>query len=100
MPFHIALLGDSIFDNSVYTRGEPDVVTHLRSMLPGDWQASLLAVDGSVTGHLAAQLASISGDVTHLVISVGGNDVLRNFDLLASCPFRPQPRRSGCSDNA
>ncbi len=52
-------------------------------MLPADWQASLLAVDGSVTGHLAEQLASISGDVTHLVISVGGNDVLQNSDLLA-----------------
>ena len=83
MPFHVALLGDSIFDNSVYTRGEPDVVTHLRSMLPGDWHASLLAVDGSVSRHLADQLKGVSGDVTHLVISVGGNDVLRNFDLLA-----------------
>jgi len=29
MPQHIVLLGDSIFDNSVYTGGEPDVVEHL-----------------------------------------------------------------------
>jgi hypothetical protein len=25
---HIALLGDSMFDNGAYTRGAPDVVTH------------------------------------------------------------------------
>jgi len=38
---HIALLGDTIFDNGVYTSGEPDVVTHLRSLLPSGWEASL-----------------------------------------------------------
>jgi hypothetical protein len=83
MAFHVALLGDSIFDNGSYTRGEPDVVTHLRAMLPPDWQASLLAMDGSVTGHVAAQLTRISSDVTHIVISIGGNDSLSHFDLLA-----------------
>jgi hypothetical protein len=83
MAFQVALLGDSIFDNRSYTRGEPDVVTHLRAMLPPNWQASLLAVDGSLTGHVAAQLPLVSSDVTHLVISIGGNDALRNFDLLA-----------------
>src|SRR5215467_11861764 len=47
----VALLGDSILDNAAYTDGEPDVVAHLRSMLPQNWQASLLAVDGSVTAE-------------------------------------------------
>ncbi len=84
MPFHVALLGDSIFDNRAYTRGEPDVVSHLRSMLPPEWQASLFAVDGDVTRQLAAQLARVSTDVTHLVISIGGNDVLENFDYRAA----------------
>jgi hypothetical protein len=84
MASHIALLGDSIFDNRSYTRGEPDVVGHLRSLLPADWGASLFAVDGSMTGDLASQLARLSTDITHLVISVGGNDALRNSDLLAS----------------
>ena len=31
---HVALLGDSIFDNKTYTNGEPDVVAHLRTFLP------------------------------------------------------------------
>jgi len=83
MAFHIALLGDSIFDNSSYTRGEPDVVCHLGSLLPADWRASLFAVDGSITRDLAGQFRRVSTDVTHLVISIGGNDVLRNRDLLA-----------------
>jgi hypothetical protein len=83
MASHIALLGDSIFDNSAYTRGEPDVVSHLRSLLPAEWRASLFAVDGSVTRDVAGQLRRVPNDVTQLVISMGGNDVLRNRDLLA-----------------
>ncbi len=82
MPFHVALLGDSIFDNRSYTRGEPDVVTHLRRLLPPHWRASLLAVDGSVSLDLVEQLPGVSSDVTHLVISAGGNDALMYSDLL------------------
>jgi GDSL-like Lipase/Acylhydrolase family len=82
MPFHIALLGDSIFDNVSYTRGEPDVLTHLRSLLPAEWRASLFAADGSVSNDLTEQLPRVTTDVTHLVISVGGNDALMYSDLL------------------
>jgi hypothetical protein len=82
MPGHLALLGDSIFDNRAYTAGEPDVVHHLRSLLPVGWQASLVAVDGSTTGDLAPQLALVPADASHLVISLGGNDALMNSDLL------------------
>jgi hypothetical protein len=46
---HIALLGDSIFDNRAYTGGKPDVIAHLRPMVPPGWKASLLAIDGSIT---------------------------------------------------
>lgn len=77
----IALLGDSIFDNSAYTGGEPDVVTHLQAMLPTGWQASLLAVDGSITTDLQAQLQRVQ-DESHVVISLGGNDALMSSDLL------------------
>ena len=79
---HVALLGDSIFDNRAYTGAEPDVIAHLRSLLPPDWRASLFAVDGATISDLAAQLPLVSADVTHLVISVGGNDALLNIDLL------------------
>jgi hypothetical protein len=70
----LALLGDSIFDNGAYTGDQPDVVTHLRGMLP-TWQVSLLAIDGSVAENLPEQLERVQ-DENHLVISLGGNDAL------------------------
>jgi len=82
MSRHVALLGDSIFDNAAYTGREPDVVEHLRSILPSGWRASLLAVDGSVISDLSSQVREVPTDASHLVISVGGNDALMNSDLL------------------
>lgn len=79
---HIALLGDSIFDNAPYTDGAPDVSSHLRALLPEGWGASLLAVDGSTTADLGPQVAHVGDDVTHVVLSLGGNDALMNSDLL------------------
>jgi hypothetical protein len=79
---HVALLGDSIFDNSSYTRGEPDVVSHLSSILPETWKATLCAVDGATTHDLQGQLACVPRDTTHVVVSIGGNDALQNSDLL------------------
>jgi lysophospholipase L1-like esterase len=73
---HVLLLGDSIFDNAAYVRGGPDVVKQLQRRLPADWRASLLAVDGAVTRGVAAQLARLPRDATHLVVSAGGNDAL------------------------
>ena len=74
---HVILLGDSIFDNKAYVRaGEPDVIRQLRERLPDGWRATLLAVDGDVTDSIHYQLARLPADATHLVISVGGNDVL------------------------
>jgi GDSL-like lipase/acylhydrolase family protein len=79
---HIVLLGDSIFDNGSYTRGEPDVVGHLASLIPWTWRATLLAVDGASTAEVGSQLDRVPSDATHLVLSVGGNDALLNSDLL------------------
>jgi hypothetical protein len=79
---HVALLGDSIFDNAAYTGREPDVIQHLRSILPSGWKASLLAVDGSVTSDLSSQVREVPADASHLVVSIGGNDALMNSDLL------------------
>jgi hypothetical protein len=78
----IVLLGDSVFDNRAYVGGEPDVITHLRQMLPADWRATLNAVDGSVAANINGQLSNLSAESTHLVISVGGNDALMNADVL------------------
>jgi hypothetical protein len=37
---HGALIGDSIFDNTAYTRGGPDVVSQVRGLLPRGWEAT------------------------------------------------------------
>lgn len=92
---HIALLGDSILDNRAYTRGEPDVVAHLRRVLPPSFQATLCAIDGSMTGDLVQQIARIPADASHLVVSIGGNDALQNIDLLAT-PGRARAHRLDC----
>jgi lysophospholipase L1-like esterase len=81
---HIILLGDSIFDNGVYVPGHPDVVKQLREVLPEGWKASLLAVDGAVTRSVAAQVARLPADATHLVVSVGGNDALGESHILGA----------------
>lgn len=82
MSQHVVLLGDSIFDNASYTGGEPDVVRHLQSILPSGWRASLLAVDGAVTRNLPSQLRRVPADASHLAVSIGGNDLLGQMDLL------------------
>ena len=77
---HIVLLGDSIFDNAAYVPGEPPVIEQLAALLPSGWQSTLLAVDGDVTADVADQLKHLPPGVTHLVISVGGNDALGALD--------------------
>ena len=87
---HVALLGDSIFDNAAYTSGAPDVVTHLRRLLPPGWQATLCAVDGATTTDLDAQLARGG----HLGLTKGAaagtlGDVRRVPLLLLLCAAAP-----------
>ena len=83
-PGHIALLGDSILDNVAYTLGGPDVIRQLRALMPRSWRASLLAVDGSMIGDLPDQLAKLPSDASHLVVAIGGNDVLASVELMRS----------------
>lgn len=80
---HVALLGDSIFDNHVYVTPAPDVSEQLRGRLGGDWRVSLVAVDGHVTGDVRdRQVSRIPADTSHIVISVGGNDALGHASIL------------------
>lgn len=79
---HLALLGDSIFDNAAYTSGGPDVVAQVRSLLPEGWKASLLAFDGATTDDVAEQIKQLPREATHLVLSVGGNDALNQIAFL------------------
>ncbi len=84
---HIALLGDSTFDNAAYTDGGPDVVTHLEELLGDHGHATLLAVDGATTAAIPDQLRRLRAlhartPVTHVALSVGGNDLLTHLDML------------------
>ena len=76
---HVALLGDSTFDNAAYVSPDLDVAMQLRAYLGERWQLSLLAKDGSVLDEVAGQvrhMMALSHRVTHLVVSSGGNDLL------------------------
>lgn len=79
---HLVLIGDSILDNAAYTAGGPAVITHVQGQLPAGWRASLVAVDGSITEDIYAQLQQIPADATHLLLSVGGNNALSCLAIL------------------
>lgn len=79
---HVILLGDSILDNASYVGGGPDVIAQVRERLPHEWSATLLAVDGDVVSDVPRQLQKLPADATHLVISAGGNDALREAGVL------------------
>ena len=79
---HVALLGDSIFDNGLYVPGGSPLVEQLRARLPRGWKATLVAVDGAVANSVLRQIPRLPADATHLVISAGGNDALENSGIL------------------
>jgi hypothetical protein len=79
---HIVLLGDSIFDNAAYVNGGSDVIAHVRRQIPSEWKASLRAVDGTVVEDVAKQTRELPNDVTHLIVSAGGNNALLNAGIL------------------
>jgi GDSL-like Lipase/Acylhydrolase family len=80
---HLVLMGDSIFDNGFYVPGKPAVIEQVRAALPGEWQATLLAVDGNVTIDVIRHLERLPPDTTHLAISAGGNDALGCIGILS-----------------
>jgi len=79
---HVALLGDSIFDNAKYVPDRPPLIEQVQKSLPGTWRATLLAVDGDVTRDVTLQMKKITSDITHLVLSVSGNDALGASSIL------------------
>jgi hypothetical protein len=80
---HVALLGDSIFDNRVYVAPDPDVSAQLRARLGADWTVSLLAVDGHVTSDVRhRQIGRLPDAASHIVISAGGNAALGHSSIL------------------
>ena len=81
MTSHVVLVGDSVFDNKAYTKGDPDVAAHLRSVMPA-WKVTLCAIDGTTTQDIGRQFQRVPDGAEHVVMSVGGNDALMNADLL------------------
>ena len=80
---NLILLGDSIFDNKSYVGSGPDVVAQLRRQMANTEKSTLCAIiDGNVVGDVPRQLQNVPSDATHLLISAGGNDALRNTDVL------------------
>jgi hypothetical protein len=79
---HVCLLGDSVFDNSAYVPGNPDVAQQLSDELGESSSVTLLAVDGSITREVAEQIGGVPRACTHMVLSSGGNDVLNLIQVL------------------
>ncbi len=79
---HLVLLGDSIFDNAAYVEEGPAVIDQVRDLLPENWQATLLAVDGDMTMHIPQQLERLPADASHLFVSVGGNNALHHSEII------------------
>ena len=79
---HVSLLGDSIIDNKVYVgEGELSVTEHLQHKSSSYF--TMIAVDGDTTEEvLDNQLDNLKEPVSHIVLSIGGNDLLQNLHLL------------------
>ena len=77
---HLLMLGDSVFDNGVYVPGQPDVSAQVESHLERSFKSSKLtfhARDGAVMSDVKnQQIKNIPEDITHIALSIGGNDLL------------------------
>jgi len=79
---HICLMGDSIFDNDGYVLGDPGVIEQLRRALPTGWSAFKAAVDGDCIADIKEQTGNIPTHTTDIVVSIGGNDLMKLRHLL------------------
>lgn len=79
---HIVLLGDSIFDNQSYVGREQPVIVQLKDLLTKGERATLLAIDGAMIDTVPQQLKRLPDNASHLVLSVGGNNVLSHMPML------------------
>jgi GDSL-like Lipase/Acylhydrolase family len=79
---HLVLLGDSVFDNQSYVPVGRSTSDAFETYLPPGWRVTLLAQDGSTIDEIARQLLDLPSDTTHVVLSTGGNDALRDAGIL------------------
>ena len=79
---HIAIAGDSIFDNDGYVPNDPGVIEQLRTSIPSQWSAMKIAVDGDCIRHVYSRVENFPDFITDLVLSIGGNDALGYASIL------------------
>jgi hypothetical protein len=80
---HVVLIGDSVFDNAAYVRSGKDVPALLKGVLPKTWEVTLKAVDGATTLSVPHQLTNLPKNVTHIIVSAGGNDALHQKSFVS-----------------
>jgi len=83
----ILLLGDSIIDNKSYVlSNELDVTEHLKFLCLDDINTKVEnhAVDGSTMYDLEKDQLGLNklSDASHIIVSIGGNDLLHNISFL------------------
>ena len=80
----VALLGDSIIDNKVYVgKNELSVTEHLEAN--SDFNYEMIAVDGDTTKEVIDnQLEKIRANTSHIVLSIGGNDLLQKLYIMTN----------------
>src|SRR5215218_7903496 len=80
---HVVLLGDSVFDDAADVGHAPEVRQQTEQALSSiKGKVTLLARDGAVIAGIAQQLRMVPRGASHLVVSVGGNDVLPEAGVL------------------
>ena len=84
----ITLLGDSIIDNKTYvSHGEFSVLEHLENI--SNYEYIQVAYDGHTTFDVQNKQLHLSTieKPSHIVLSVGGNDLLQNLSYLSNGPM-------------
>ena len=78
----LVLLGDSIIDNKTYVLdGELSVLEHIKSKT--ETPVTQLALDGATTDDVInSQIQAIPFGTSHIVLSIGGNDLLNEIAFL------------------
>ena len=83
----VVLFGDSIIDNKTYvSHGEFSVLEHLENI--SNYEYIQVAYDGHTTFDVQNKQLHLSTieKPSHIVLSVGGNDLLQNLSYLSKSP--------------
>jgi lysophospholipase L1-like esterase len=74
---YLTLLGDSTLENSSYTPSGENTFSWIRRFSPPGWEILQNARDGGTLSSIPVQVSSLHPLTEHLLLSVGGNDVIR-----------------------